>query len=106
MYTARDTRRTIMFAVVFKDEDPGEYRIVLYNGSEVSRMYDEQDFASFEDLGVTGIYAPGKDGSLQPVHAGEPSRAVTEEELPFRYAWAPLLTADGTVAGRVTYTDH
>jgi hypothetical protein len=95
-----------MFAVVYKDEDTGEYTIGLCTGREVSEMYDEQDIASFEDLGVTGIWAPGKDGSLQPVHAGEPSRAVTEEELPFRYASAPLLTADGTVAGRVTYTDH
>jgi hypothetical protein len=96
-----------MFVIVYgKDEDSGEYRVHVADEREVSRLYDEQDFASFEDVNILGIYAPGKDGSLQLVHLGESHKINTDEEMPFRYAAAPLITADGTTVGSVTFTDH
>jgi hypothetical protein len=96
-----------MFVIVYgKDEDNDEYRVRIAERGEVSRMYDEQDFASFEEMNILGIYAPGKDGSLQLVHLGKSHKINTDEEMPFRYAAAPLITADGTAVGSVTFTDH
>jgi hypothetical protein len=55
---------------------------------------------------VAGVYAVGHDGTLQPVHLGASRQVNEDEEMPFRYASAPLLTGDGRRVGSVTFTDH
>lgn len=72
---------------------------------EISYMYDMADCDAMED--VRAIWATGgTDDRLQPVHVGPQSRINTDEEDPFYYATAPLLTDDDTIVGYVTFTDH
>jgi hypothetical protein len=86
------------------DEVTGERHVRLHTLPEISDMYDMQDCDYMED--VAEILAIGSNGKLQPVHLGESRKINTDEEMPFRFASAPIITADGLTVGRVTFTDH
>lgn len=94
-----------------QDAEPGAYgfrhvpaQISLATEAEVSRMIDMADCDSME--GVAGIWAAGKDGTLQLCHTGELQRDPAWPEESIFYGHSPVRTSDGRIVGYVAHSDH